>query len=319
MKNKNHIKTCLWGGLLLTLLAGCSGSDGEETVPTQQRAKTRQLTITEQPTSTAIEGKASTRARVTLTEDDSRLAALWTAGDGLTYCNLSMLATDQTIGLAAPTSGPLTATTSAAISLFTGSVTCDKGDLLTVVYPAAAISWGGVATAQYTIALGGQDGTLETLARKYHHVYGVATVQSVAETTANATMPKMKSLLTACKFSFVDKATGDPISIKQLQIAYDNDGTDGSVGTYPQTATVVCGQSQADVHAQAVANSGALTVTLATASSEAYVALLPTTGQRTFRFTVTTADGSTYTGTARATLTEGEYVAATGLRLAKQE
>ena len=310
--NRDNIKTCLWGCLLLTLMAGCSDGGGDE-----QGAKTRLLTINEQPELAETEGRAATRA--TLTEADGSLTALWTASDALTYCNLSTLSTDQNMGSAAPTSGPLTATTSAAISQFTGSVTCEKGHLLAVVYPASTISWGSAATAQYTIALSGQDGTLATLARKYHHVYGVATVQSVTDATATATMPRMKSLLTACKFSFVDKATDDPISIKQLQIAYDNDGPDGSIGTYPQTATVVCGQSQAAVHAQAVvSHDEILTVTLASASSEAYVALLPTTGQRTFRFTVTTGDGSTYTGTARATLTEGGYVAATGLKLSKQ-
>ena len=50
---------------------------------------------------------------------------------------------------------------------------------------------------------------------------------------------------------------------------------------------------------------------------EAFVALLPTSGQRTFSFTVTDGSGNTYTGTAKATLTEGEYVVATGLKLTK--
>ena len=48
-----------------------------------------------------------------------------------------------------------------------------------------------------------------------------------------------------------------------------------------------------------------------------YVALLPTAAQRTFRFTVSDTS-NTYTGTAKATLTEGEYVVATGLKLTKQ-
>ena len=73
---------------------------------------------------------------------------------------------------------------------------------------------------------------------------------------------------------------------------------------------------QADVHATGAAGSSeALTVTCSTAQDAVYVALLPTTGQRTFNFTVTDSSGSTYTGTAKATLTEGEYVEATGLKL----
>lgn len=47
------------------------------------------------------------------------------------------------------------------------------------------------------------------------------------------------------------------------------------------------------------------------------MALLPTNGQRTFRFTVTDDSGNTYSGTAKATLTEGDYVVATGLKLTK--
>ena len=61
-----------------------------------------------------------------------------------------------------------------------------------------------------------------------------------------------------------------------------------------------------------------LTVTCTTAQEAVYVALLPTAEQRTFRFTVTDGSGNSYTGTAKATLTEGEYVEATGLKLTKQ-
>ncbi len=50
-----------------------------------------------------------------------------------------------------------------------------------------------------------------------------------------------------------------------------------------------------------------------------YVALLPTSAQRTFRFTVSDGSGNSYTGTAKATLTEGEYIAATGLKLTQNE
>ena len=75
---------------------------------------------------------------------------------------------------------------------------------------------------------------------------------------------------------------------------------------------------QAAVHATGVAGSTALTVTCPTAQGAVYVALLPTTAQRTFRFTVSDGSGNTYSGTAKATLTEGEYVEATGLRLTKQ-
>ena len=141
----------------------------------------------------------------------------------------------------------------------------------------------------------------------------------MTDATADATMPKMKSLLTVCKFSFVNKDGGAVIPVKSLSISYGGTGSD--VGTYPQTATVSIGvnMAQDDVHATGAAGSSeALTITCPTAQAAVYVALLPTAAQRTFSFTVSDGSGSTYTGTAKATLAEGEYVEATGLRLTKQ-
>lgn len=50
--------------------------------------------------------------------------------------------------------------------------------------------------------------------------------------------------------------------------------------------------------------------------TEVYVALFPDMGA-TYSFTLTSG-GNTYTGTATATLKEGEFVPATGLKLVKQ-
>ena len=292
----------LWmlGGMMLAGLAACSGSDEEPSKP-DDGVKVRRITITE------TEGAASARqvmTRASLTEDDG-LTAKWTAGDALTYCNLSRV--DYGNG-EAPYSGGLTAASTAATSRFTGDVVCSEGDYLAVVYPATTFEYND----RYTISLTGQDGTLGKLASTYHYVYGRAQVTSVTGTTANATMGKMKSLLTVCKFSFKDKSTNAVIPIQTLSISYGGTGSDA--GTYPQSATVECGvlTVQTDVHASGVASNSPL---LLEGSGEAfYVALLPTTGQRTFNFTVTNTNG-TYTGTAKATLTEGEYVEATGLKL----
>ena len=288
------------GGMMLAGLTACSGSDEEPSKP-DDGVKVRRITITE------TEGAASARqalTRASLTEDDG-LTAKWTAGDALTYCNLSRV--DYGNG-EAPYSGGLTAASTAATSRFTGDVVCSEGDYLAVVYPATTFEYND----RYTISLTGQDGTLGKLASTYHYVYGRAQVTSVTGTTANATMGKMKSLLTVCKFSFKDKSTNAVIPIQTLSISYGGTGSDA--GTYPQSATVECGvlTVQTDVHASGVASNSPL---LLEGSGEAfYVALLPTTGQRTFNFTVTNTNG-TYTGTAKATLTEGEYVEATGLKL----
>ena len=314
MRQRTHyIMSWLLGGLVFAGATACSGDDDTkstketEKAPVENEVKVRRLTITEADDGAAEARQALTRA--SLTEDDG-LTAKWTAGDALTYCNLSRVNGKEDV----PVSGNLTATTTAATSQFTGNVTCSAGNELAVVYPAATFT----TNSQYTIALSGQDGTLAGLATNFHYVYGKATVTKVTETTANATMEKMKSLLTVCKFSFVNKDGGAAIPVLSLSISYVGIGSDE--GTYPQTATVAIKddsiiKEQADVHATGAAGSSeALTVTCSTAQDAVYVALLPTAAERTFNFTVTNSSG-TYTGTAKATLTEGEYIAATGLKL----
>ena len=303
MNKRRHYLWAMLGSMILVGLTACSGDDDQTDKP-DDGVKVRRMTITQ--TDGAAARQALTRA--TLTEDDG-LSALWTAGDRLTYCNLSRTNPEDEVY-----SGPLTAVSTAATSPFTGEVTCRTGDYLAVVYPATTFE----TNESYTISLAGQDGTLGTLATKYHYVYGKAYVTSVTDNTADATMEKMKSLLMVCKFSFVDKTTGNAIAIRSLTIGYGGSGSDAD--TYPQEATVAVSPStpMADIHATgATGGSKVLTVSLTAAQGAVYVALLPTNGQRTFRFTVTDDSGNSYTGTAKATLTEGDYVVATGLKLTK--
>lgn len=302
------------GGIVLAGMTACSRDDDEATkVPdsitkvSNDSVKVRRLTITEMDNGAAAR-QALTRA--TLTEGDG-LTASWRAGDVLSYCNLSY-PWDE-IGLEKPYSGPLTAASTAATSQFTGDVECRVNDNLAVVYPATTFK----TDESYTISLTGQDGTLATLASTFHYVYGLAHVISVTDHTAEATMVKMKSLLTVCKFSFVDQATSLAIPIQTLTISYGGDGQ-SDAGTYPQSATVAISDDTApeNVHASGVTGSTPLTIT-ATGQTEVFVALLPTAAKRTFIFTVTNGSG-TYTGSAKAWLKEGEYVVATGLELTKQ-
>ena len=297
--------------MMLTGMTACSSDDDTTDIP-DDGVKVRRITITQ--TDDAAARQMLTRS--TLVESDG-LTASWTAGDGLTYCNLSRT---NPMNYEIYT-GPLTAASTASTSQFTGNVTCNAGDYLAVVYPAATF----VTNESYTISLSGQDGTLGTLATNYHYVYGKAYVTSVTDNTANATMEKMKSLLTVCKFSFVDKTTGAAIPIKTLAISYGGSGSDAR--TYPQTATVTLNSNgileQSAVHAAGTASTSSLLVDCSVAFSlpseglgEVFVALLPTSGQRTFNFTVANSSG-TYTGTAKATLVEGEYIVATGLKLTK--
>lgn len=300
------------GGMMLAGLTACSGDDdtatnGNTPQTADDGVKVRRLTITEADDGAAEARQALTRASLT---EDGGLTAKWTAGDALTYCNLSRV--DYGNG-EAPYSGGLTAASTAATSQFTGDVECRKGDYLAVVYPAATFT----TNSQYTIALSGQDGTLAGLATRFHYVYGKALVNSVTGAAAEATMPKMKSLLTVCKFSFKDKNTGDAIPIKSLSISYSTG--DSNNGKYPQSATVAIGvnTAQNDVHATGADITAPLTIN-ASGQTEVYVALLPTAAQSTFNFTVSDGNGNTYSGTANATLVEGEYVDATGLKLTKQ-
>jgi hypothetical protein len=299
------------GSLILAGLTACSVDDNTTDTP-DDGVRVRRITITQ--TDDAAARQVLTRA--TLVDGDG-ITASWTAGDGLTYCNLSRsnYVYDAEVGEQVPKAytGPLTAASTAATSQFTGSVTCDRGDYLAVVYPAATF----VTNESYTISLAGQDGTLGTLATNYHYVYGKAYVTTVTDNTADATMEKMKSLLTVCKFSFVNKDGGAVIPIQTLAIAYGGTGSDA--GKYPQTATVAIGAytAQTDVHATGMVGNTPLTVTCPSAQDAVFVALLPTSGPRTFNFTVTDGSDNTYTGTAKATLAEGEYVVAEGLKLTK--
>ena len=294
MNKRKLFQWAVLGYMMLTGMTACSSDDDTTDIP-DDGVKVRRITITQ--TDDAAARQMLTRS--TLVESDG-LTASWTAGDGLTYCNLSRT---NPMNYEIYT-GPLTAASTASTSQFTGNVTCNAGDYLAVVYPAATF----VTNESYTISL----------ATNYHYVYGKAYVTSVTDNTANATMEKMKSLLTVCKFSFVDKTTGNAIAIRSLTIGYGGSGSDAD--TYPQEATVAVSPStpMADIHATgATGGSKVLTVSLTAAQGAVYVALLPTNGQRTFRFTVTDDSGNTYSGTAKATLTEGDYVVATGLKLTK--
>ena len=302
----------LLGGLVFAGATACSGDDDTkstketEKAPVENEVPVRRLTITEVEGDAADAKQALTRA--TLADQDGELTALWTADDRLMYCNLSRT---NPMDEGEIYTGLLTATTTATISQFTGNVACITGDYLAVVYPATTFK----TNERYTISLAGQDGTLSELATNFHYVYGKAHVTSVTETTATAEMVRMKSLLTVCKFSFKDKATGDALPINTLAISYGGSGSDQN--TYPQTATVAVSDATEpkDVHAIGEGSTIPLSISAASAS-EVYVALLPTAAERTFNFTVTNASG-TYRGTAKATLNEGEYVEATGLKLKK--
>jgi hypothetical protein len=309
---------------LLFLGTACSTNNNPDQPKQQAELKPRTLIVTQ----SAVSRQQSAVRRLpqaTITENGDVLDALWDAGDEVFFRNLSRNEYIDPVEGSVDLFGTLNADKAERIASFTGDrVWCTANDQLALIYPNNPADFtfqDSPLTAKYTISVAGQDGSLETLAEKYHHIYGIASVVSVTETTANAELAEMKSLMTVCKFSFEDKdnpGTSLPISTLKISIG----GTSLYIGTYPQQGTVSIAQNEPtwDVSVDPeweITGGKPLTIDTKGANpTEVYVALFPDMGA-TYSFTVTSG-GNTYTGTATATLNEGEYVPATGLRLVKQ-
>ena len=305
MKRKEMIKNWMIC-LIWVLVAGCSHSEDDAVVPVNKDVKTRLLTFTQ------VENRGS---RAVLNEDDENgLLAKWKRGDQLGCCNLSTLEDDIYVFGRISTGTLTTQDDNVEISIFQGEMNCNQDHQLAVIYPFSDFGFekvSGEYFAKYTITLSGQDGTLEKLANSYHYMYGVATVNSVTNSTAEAS-GKMQSLLAVCKFSFTD-GEGHTINVKELEISYVYDGSGGNRQIYPQGATVKCNENGYSITPD-TSNDNAevnnpLKIVLNSAANAVYVALLPVT-TRTFRFNVTDVNDNTYTGLAQATLNAGEYVVA---------
>jgi len=262
--------------------------------------------------------------QATITENGGVLDVLWSIGDEVFYRNLSHNEFVDAGNNPVPLSGTLSADKEASIASFSGDrVWCTASDQLALIYPnnpADFTFYDNPLRASYTISVAGQDGSLETLAEKYHHIYGIASVVSVTETTANAELAQMKSLMTVCKFSFVD-GSGNKLPISSLEIGYYTNGTSND-GKYPQDGTVSIAHNTPveSVHVEPNEETltSPLTITPDGSPEEVYVALFPTIYAEDgviYKFTVTSTTGAatdgTYTGTAKAVLNEGEFVPAT--------
>ena len=254
--------------------------------------------------------------QATITENKDGLNALWSAGDEVFYRNLSRNEYIDPQEGSVELSGTLNADKDGSVASFSGNrVWCTASDQLALIYPALDPSdftfHASPLRAEYTISVTGQDGSLATLAEKYHHIYGIASIVSVTETTANAELAQMKSLMTVCKFSFVDESNNQ-LPISSLEIGYYTNGTPND-GKYPQDGTVSIAHNTpvGSVHVEPNEETLTYPLTIDTKGAnpkEVYVALFPKTEQP-YKFTVTNSNG-TYTGTATATLNEGEYVVA---------
>lgn len=273
---------------LLVCFPACS-SDDDNPLPGIEEDSNgralRQLTISD---------ASLTRATI----DDATLAARWSAGDKATYVNLSMLPREMH-------SENLTAASSGQTTLLEGDVYCGNGDHLAVIYPSVILTYDGSNNrVSYPVKLSGQMGTLADVGQRFHYVFGVADVTKVENEKATGTASPMKSLLALCKFSFSDGTS--PIPVKELKISY---GSNANVG-YPQSGTVTLdANSSANGVTVEVPNPTRevpLTISFDEATTEGvYVALFPV--ETDFYFTVIDGSGNTYTGTANAKLSAGNY------------
>ena len=310
---------------LLFLGTACSTTNNPDQPKQQAELKPRTLIVTE------VESRKSKVERrlpqATITDEGETLNALWSRGDEISFRNLSHKSyTDPETIDEVQLDGVLLADREARIASFTSNdkVWCDVDDQILLVYPKAtapAITVSGdPLRATYTISLDDQDGTLATIANKYHHSYGIATITEVTPTVANAELAEMQNLLTVCKFSFVDKEyPGTPLPITSLSISY-GDGT--YANTYPETATVTvtqgtpCTVTVTPDKKSTLAGGNPLAISPSGDLTEVYVALFPEAAATTYSFTLTSGE-DTYTGTATAQLNAGEYVVAPNLQLTK--
>ena len=315
---------------LLFLGTACSTNNNPDQPKPQAELKPRTLVVTQQAVSKVTPVSDVRRLpQATITENGDVLDAIWSAGDEISFRNLSHETyTDPETGAPVYLDGVLVADRDARIASFASNdkVWCDLGDQILLVYPKATDpafevdGSGSSLTASYSISLIGQDGTLDTIASTYHHSYGIATITEVTPTVANAELAEMQNLLTVCKFSFVDKEyPGTLLPITSLSISY-GDGT--YANTYPEQATVTvtqgtpCTATVTPDKKSTSAGGYALSVVPTGNPTEVYVALLPEATATTYSFSLTSGE-NIYTGTATARLIAGEYVVATNLKLTK--
>ena len=321
---------------LLFLGTACSTTNNPDQPKQQAELKPRTLIVTEVeshgvPTNlhSGVSRKSKVERRLpqaTITENGDVLDAIWSRGDEISFRNLSHESyTDPETTDEVQLDGVLLADREERIASFASNdkVWCELGDQLLLVYPKAtapAITVSGdPLRATYTISLADQNGSLATIANKYHHSYGIATITEVTPTVANAELAEMQNLLTVCKFSFVDKDyPGTPLPITSLSISYN--GGDYA-NTYPETATVTVTQGTSSTATVTLdkksTSAGGNPLTISPSDDlEVYVALLPEANATKYSFRLESGE-NIYTGTATARLVAGEYVVATGLKLTK--
>ena len=174
--------------------------------------------------------------------------------------------------------GTLIAQTAGAKTTLTGTITgvFSVNEVLTLRYRSA--------TANYD----GQVGTLDGIAANQDYEEGTLTVSTTEPLTFTSNSVTLSAKQSITKFSFTDGS--NPVNVKTFGIA--------ATGLVQSIAT------------DATETMGAVTGTLASASSDVYVALHNNSdAKQTYAFTIQDKDGNWYTATKNAKLTDGKNYA----------
>lgn len=302
----------LSGFFLIVGFTNCSSSEEDEVSVIDDGRKLRQLTITQVDEIASRSEIDPTRATI----DSESFSTSWTIDDELTCCNVSNLSSDLNTGLK---KGILKAESSSKTSKFTGSAYCGDNNYFVLAYPSPNSfdfgSLNGNITADYTISLDGQNGTLNSFANSFFYQIGVAEVVSTTETTADANMTSMRCLISLCKLSFVDD-NNNPIIVDDLKISYVS-------GKTPHNATVISYMTQEGVKVEVYPETKDTNIPLSIdvnqdTAAPIYVAMFHTDGiPYNYSFVVTGKDGNTYSANYSVALNEGKYRTGT-LKLTKQ-
>ncbi|MBR5069392.1 MAG: hypothetical protein IKX25_08305 [Bacteroidales bacterium] len=306
------IKILLSGLFLIVSLTNCSSSDEDEVSVIDDGRKMRQLTITQVDETVSRSETDPTRATISETFETS-----WSKGDELTCCNISNLSSD--LSTEELKKSVLEAESSSKTSKFKGPAYCGDDNYFVLSYPSPdSYNFGsisGTVTANYTISLDGQDGTLNTLANSFYYQSGVAKVVSTTETTADANMSSMRCLISFFKLSFVDE-NNNAIIVDDLKISYVS-------GKTPHKATVTSYMSNEGVKVEVYPINENTNIPLSilvnqNSAAPIYVAMFHTYGiPFNYSFVVTGKDGNTYSANYSVALNEGKYRTGT-LKLTKQ-
>ena len=143
------------------------------------------------------------------------------------------------------------------------------------------------ATANYD----GQVGTLAGIAAGQDYAEGTLTVSTTSPLAFTSNSVTLDAKQSITKFSFKDASTDAAVSVKTFGIA--------AVGLVQSIAT------------NGTETVGAVTGTLASASSDVYVALRTSSSSQAYSFTVKDNDGNWYTATKNAKLTNVKNYVAT--------